>query len=1653
MSRLKNMFVQSERHRHALIGVVAVLLLSLLIPAYGFASGDSIPIVERLLASTQDTAAVSGVSGETVAAQTPAVLGSSSTDEVSGMDRSSAASDVTMSESDSSQEESSQVGSMDEEDASESLLLSLQDDGIAPMADYAAGDVNLISVDAETGVFSEKPKTTLDTIKSVSSLWSNAGSGNTLGGFALLADGSIAGTAFASGALNKHLCSSPLDGNPETIYALTLDATSFSAGTGTDSATPATTTFENMTLNLTNGSHLDALAGGALTFRNCTINMSGASYIANAGSLVFDGCTINLLDGASYISSTGGTVTIDGTAIDGGAASSPAVARSSAAIRLSGGTCTVGGTAACTVSNVKNTSTSSPGGVFNVSGSTTLDLDAVTITNCNSTGVRGSGGGSVLYLDAATATVNLRGADISGCGTTDASQYYNAPIAVNAGTFNMTGGSIHDNFGSHGGAITLTSAAAVASITGGTLSGNTCHYDGGALFMASNSSATVGGTAQLTGNVSGRNGAAIGMRSGSKLVISGSPTITGNDCTAAETEGGTTMGAVSGFSAGNYGTVTISGTPTITGNTYKKGNTGEQTADLAVYSTTALSVGDLGAAASVGICSPVAGLLAENAQFASYSVGSDNLSALFNDDNQTSGTTLFGTAGTTSGSVVWSSAVCKIGSVLFASIADAVSYAQANSLNTCTIEMLVSDYEVPAVVTIPSGYDITLQPAGGVTTSTLTRPAGTADKSSMFSVAAGGSFTVKTGMVLDGSGASNHRGITNYGTLTLDGATIENFNYTPASHDGGAAIYSTGNTYLKGTTKIAYNNSNGNATFGGAAIFARGGTLDIADDVLITENTGYDGAAIAGAGPVKITMSGESITKNYARNPGGGIYLYGTAEAQGANSSFTMTGGTISGNYARSYGGGGVFAHMGTTVNVSAGTISGNGSAGAGGGVCMWNGSAVLNLSGSPVITGNVQGASWSAATKTITGGTTSNAWLSNWSNQLVVTGDLSSTANVGVRAQDSAHNVQGSQFGISGTAPAAGYDGLYHLTNDVNQNLFGMAQDDTTNTLVWGSGTCQIIRTVNGTPTLIGIYATLAEACDAAQSGDAIEVFKSHELTKQATLSSTVTDVTITTAPVGTATAVGAHPYEPKTGESATTATITRKSTYTGIMFDVAGTGDKVGNLTFDGKGASAASAIKVESTGELTLGSAEGSGTTVKGCKNTGRTGAVDATSGGTLKVTATTNVHGNFDSAGNDNNVALSDTGTIGVVDGLSASSSIGVTVPNASHVAYHEFAQGYSNGVADTAVAAASVSRFFDDTNPVLSIGANQIEGHADLDTYIYFKPPTELTFQKVTDTNEHLPLPGATFHLYRYTGSGTPADGYLTDAELAADTDWSALSVTGSSPTSYDFTSASDGTVDCGGLDDGYMRIVETAAPDGCAAATCEWQVKVDSTQTDPNKFVFTTIVANGGTSVLFITGYNAATGEVSYMLPNVLEKAVLRVGKTVTGSYADQTRAFAFTARFSEDCTGFVYDEQGNAVGEAISFIGDEDKAFTLVGGQHLVVTNLSTWSTCVVTETDAKAGGTGQTGMPYSCTVGQTPGSVGNVSVDGAAKQATATFTEVGVTGVDFANDAVEAVATGVDAGGFPWWACALAAASALVALLVFKRRHAKRWNPQHRY
>ncbi|MDD4381572.1 MAG: SpaA isopeptide-forming pilin-related protein [Atopobiaceae bacterium] len=1127
------------------------------------------------------------------------------------------------------------------------IMLMSDDEGLMTMA---TDDVDVVSWDTTNSKFVEGSQTTMTAIKGAASQWASSEYGTSIAGFAMLADGSISGASFSAGTYSKYMCSTPLDGTPTTSYALALDGTSFASGTGT-------TTFENMTINLTNGSHLDCSSGGSLVFKNCTITIDGTSYITSAGSLSLDGCTVTGSKGsATDIQLTGGTCALTGTdaftgcSIDTAKAASITTSgtttltdcaltgttdRTTSLVSLTGGTTTVGGTT--TITGIGDTANKTAGAVFNVTGGATLNLAGGTISNCNISAPRDFiRGGAVAYVD--SGTINLTGTTVSGCGNGNSSEYSCGPFSVSGtGKMNMSGGTIENCKGSHGGAVSVFSSTGSFSMTGGTISGCSAWFDGGAIFT-SVGTVSVGGTAQITGNSSGRNGAAISARTSSTVTISGSPVITGNNCTGTETTGGSTVGAVGGFNAGSHGIFYISGTPTITGNTYKGGTTSEEKADLAVYDTTSLKVGDMGAAASVGICSPNANLLKSGVQFA---------------------TTSPETANTTSG------------------------------LNTF-------------------------------------------------------------------------------------------FN---------------------------------------------------------------------------------------DKNTTGGITL-----------------------------------------------------------------------------------------------------------------------------------------IGASGTASA----------------------------VVWGQGTCQIIRDGK----LVGIYASLTDACASAQSDDRIEVYKSHTLTSAATLPSTVTGVTITTAPTDTATATGAHVFEPATGES-DEAAVSRATSYAGTMLSVAGAYETMDNLVIDGASTAASSTVTIASGASLTLKDAA-----VQNCRTASGAGAVSVADGGALKVTGLVLLHGNTASADttDDNNVSLSSGGLIQVIDSLTAGSSIGVTVPTAQHVAYHAIAKGYASGAESTTVAAASVGYFFDDTNPVLGIGANSVTGHADLDTFVYFEPPTKLQFYKTTSATDGLPLAGATFHLYRYIGSGTPPTGYLTDAELAADTsNWTI--VPNSATKTNDYTSTSTGLVDCGGLDDGYGRIVEVTTPTGFTAPTCEWQVCVNSAAADPNKFVFTQIDESTTTVNVFSTTYDADTGTTTYTLPNTPETGILYVGKTVAGDYGDKTRSFSFTANFSDACTGRVYDADGNQVGSDIAFDGDIEKSFTLADGQYLVATNLELSTTCVVIETDAQASGSSSS-TPYVCSMAQRDGSVGYVSMTPGTKLATVTFTKAGMTGVDFTNTRTAVVATGVHSNDAAWVGFVVGVGLVLAVVLALRLR-----------
>lgn len=1575
------------------------------------------------------------------------------------------------------------------------------------LAASGSGSIYSMNGDEDRGTESISKTLEMNFVTGTTPNWSISKYNGVLGGFACTTDGTIDGATFEAGTLNKFIRTSKTltDASATDIKTLALSATTFNSGSGT-------TTFENLTLNLSGASVLAASAsGGKMVFTNCTINLTDASHLDTVAgaTMELNNCIVNYQDAASYITSAG-TLSFSGTTLDG-APGGTAVNRNLAAVKITAGICEVGSTTSgsdCTIQNLTNTSTTyTGGGAFNVTGGT-LNLNAGTITGCQATSNSNNiAGGAAVYMDGGTA--NLVGMDISACGYSDKGhkgENANGPINVRGtGVFNMTGGSIKNCGSSHGAAISINASGAKANLSGGEISGNTAYYDGGAVFNY-NGTLNVSGDIVIKDNVSGRNGSAIGTRTGAVVNISGSPQITGNQCIYENRSGPATIGAISGYNSSDHGTVTISGSPNISGNYYGADATDtSKKADLAVYDTISLSIGNMEANANVGICALdglIGTLMQDTQQFATYTGFTDNFSVFFNDNNPVEGKTLIGSAGTAP-AVVWNAKayVCKIvdpddptKATPYTSLQEAIDAVAANG--TATIQMLVESYNMTAVHTIAGGKNITITtaqtnaegcvdnypyPADATSPATL-KSAGNAGFDALLSVASGATLNVDN-LTLDGA-ATKANSLTVHGincdaggTLNVTNATIQNFyDKGGGAGKGGAGIYTKGTTTL-GSGAVIKNCSVGSTTAwsGGGGIMVAGGTCNLQSDAKITECSAWDGGGVAGCGTSVINLKDDaSITGNYAGNPAGGIYLYNEKDGGGIGGcTLNMSGGSITNNFSNNYGGGGVLIHRGSAMNLTGGRITGNGvrSSLSGGGIYLYHSGGTLNVSGNPVVTDNTTGATWNSTTHTVTvGGTVNNAQVVKNIN---VVGDLTTGAEIGVTFNGQMNS--GNQFGVTTNDPSMAYSGLEHFTNDrYNHNasdtddLFGTAGTGTK--VIWGPKmTTQIIRTVNGTATLIGHYKTLAEACAAAQAGDIIQVYKSHELTTTANLS--VANVTITTAPtVGTGLPAGAKTYTPATGESATTATVTRDSSLKAGMVNITGAGGTFDDLIFDGASVADTTDSAITVAAATTF-----ADLTVQNCVSPNGKAAVDVgTTADAIELTLDKAVviTGNKNTGGSPANVRLNYEGSTdgddpqngGIIKINSTfkgtTSAVGVTVANTTqHASYHRFARAYdSSGTASSTVAAAAVAAFYDDLTPGLTIRSQRATGETGQEydkTYLYFSPPTQFNFYKTTGTADPQPVAGAQFHIYQWQGTGTPGTGFLTDAELSASANWKKVPTT-SGGSDYIFSSDADGKVDAGMLADADFRIVEIAAPD-CDVPSGNWQMAVSSAAEDPGKFTFTTLKPTPDTNSTpdFKTTTTAA-GEVRYTVTNAYQKGIVKVDMNVTGDYADTSRPFTVKVTDTPNgasgstITAIVYNADGTKATEAVTFerTGTETKTFSLSHGQYLILYGVPIGEGLTVKEEDSDVGVAPDASKTYTGKIKNTPptgetnattftindAAISAATPDGglAAGQSTLTIT----------NTRGTVAPTGFKDGETPWLILLIIALTGLTAMGVYRKK-----------
>ncbi|MCD7847955.1 MAG: hypothetical protein LUG49_08035 [Oscillospiraceae bacterium] len=236
--------------------------------------------------------------------------------------------------------------------------------------------------------------------------------------------------------------------------------------------------------------------------------------------------------------------------------------------------------------------------------------------------------------------------------------------------------------------------------------------------------------------------------------------------------------------------------------------------------------------------------------------------------------------------------------------------------------------------------------------SSFTMNGGTISNCSTYSIAVGGTSTMKSGAVITINGgiiSGNSGGIYIYGAasgtkskLILNGGTItENTLSTAVSSESSRIAtvllinadfemesgYITNNTYSNYTYSSTYYDYNiyvdGNSTFtmsggeisgntsvnGGGVYVKSGGTFTMSGGTITGNISNGTGGGVCNAGT--FTMSGGTISDNTA----GGTY--GTY-SEGVYGSITMTGGTISGHKT------GIRAYDGTTVTINGGVVTGN---------------------------------------------------------------------------------------------------------------------------------------------------------------------------------------------------------------------------------------------------------------------------------------------------------------------------------------------------------------------------------------------------------------------------------------------------------------------------------------------------------------------------------------------------------------------------------------------------------------------------------------------------------------------------------------------------------------------------------------------------------
>ncbi len=760
-------------------------------------------------------------------------------------------------------------------------------------------------------------------------------------------------------------------GGSLTLSNVTISESRSGGGGGLAITSAATASLTNTRIS---GNSSTGVGGGINILGSSTLTISGITVISNnttasdgGGISVQSGSVLNLTS-CEISGNTGG---------NGGGL-------------WAGGNVTFGSN----VSIHDNTATGNGGGIF-AYGSTSITLLTGNILSENAAKNGGGiylSSGTQLTLSAG-AEISGNSASADGGGITAAS---GSTLTLNSGSIfensannggglwtavNVTLGSnvlIYDNTATGNGGGIFANGPASVTLTGNTLSGNEAKTGGG-IYLTANAQLTVNGSSVISGNTASGDGGGIAAASGSILTLNGGSIFenSANNGGGLWTAVGVTLGSsVSIFNntaTGSGGGIFANGpaSVTLTGNLLS-GNEAKTGGGIYLTANAQLTVNGGSVISGNTASGDGGGIAAANGSTLTLS------SAQITGNTGGNGGGLWTAVGVTLGSDVSISNNIATGS------GGGIAIFNAGSVPVVTLngaEITGNQAHNAGGIYLATNAQLTISGNSLINGNTATADGGGI-------VAMSGSTLTLTNARITGNTGGNGGGLWTAVNVTL-GSNVSVSSNTATSNGGGIFIYGAttsvalsdntlsgnsakngGGIYLSTGAQLTVTGSSvisaNTATADGGGIVAISGSTLTLTSGQITGNTGGNGGGLWTASDVTIG-SAVSISGNTATGNGGGVYAYGGGVLPYATApNVTLSGNTLSGNEAKN--GGGVYLAANTQLTLTGNSaISSNTASNDGGGIAAAHGSILTLTNGR--ITGNTGGNGgglWTAVSVTI---------------------------------------------------------------------------------------------------------------------------------------------------------------------------------------------------------------------------------------------------------------------------------------------------------------------------------------------------------------------------------------------------------------------------------------------------------------------------------------------------------------------------------------------------------------------------------------------------------------------------------------------------------------------------------------------------------------